>query len=769
MHWLIGGIFLCLLVFCVTSSPIARQRGSVLVFLLLGVVWSAWFAGERKAQMLPEHLEGQPLQVTGYLCDVPSAGNFDSVRFSLCVTGWPALEGEVLSGLPERLKLAWYGPQARLEVPHQLLLTVVLKRPHGSLNPSGFRYETWLFRQGYGATGTVRELSSSPEEECSVRCGYHRWRNQWAAALHQRLSATEHFAIAEALIIGNRGWVTPAQWQVFQQTGTIHLVAISGLHLGLIATGVAFLARWILGFLPLSLVSPARQRWCLTASVLIVCLGYALLAGFTVPTRRALIMVAVACWVLVWPRQSRPWAGWQVALFLVLLVDPYAPLDQGFWLSFGAVAVLILVFSGWVGRCHWSLALILAQAAVFVGLWPVLVAIGQPQVTMGAPANLVAVPWVSLVVMPVVLLGGAVIALVPDSAHVVGQGYDLVLGVLWQFLSWLAVWSDPLPAAGVWVPFLLGVLVLVSLVIPVRFARGLAFALCGVWLATGVLGGGEKKVANPDVDAPEVWVWDVGQGLSVLVRHQRGVLIYDTGPSYPGGYSAVESVLLPNLSRLGVGQIDWLVVSHGDADHAGGLATLLSRFLVAEFASGEPERVRQRIGDGYSGQISSCSGLDGIRVGEIEVTAWQHANVAPSGGNDRSCVLTLRYGGVEWVLPGDISADTERAFLDEVPPRSASYRAVVAAHHGSKTSSDTAWVNALKPDLVIFSAGYRHRFGHPHPTVIDRYREAGSALLNTAETGAIHLRFETEGEAIDVARDRQPFWIAPPPLSAAYH
>lgn len=768
LYTLIGGILALILLSRVTSAKTWRQSTLFLVFALVGASWTTLFAGDRLARTLPQELEGRQVEVDGYLCDIPARGNYQSVRFSLCVTAWPGeIHGAGQESLrPEKLRLAWYGDKATLDLPHQLRATVVLKRPHGALNPQGFRYETWLFREGYGATGTVRQIQPQGVMDCGMRCHYHQWRNQWAAALHQRLANTSYHGLAEALLMGNRGWIEPSQWQVFQGTGTIHLVAISGLHLGLIALAVAVVVHWMLLRLPPGWLTPVRQRLLTTGLVLCACLLYALLAGFTVPTRRALIMVAVASWLALRARQTSVWGGWLFALFLVLLMDPFAPLDRGFWLSFGAVAVLILVFSRWVGRCHWSVALVLAQAAVFVGLWPLLAVMGQPQVTMGVLANLVAVPWVSLVVMPVLLLGGMLLAAFPGTTDAVGWGYDLVLGALWHTLSPLAAWSAPIPATGLLIPVTLAVAVLLAMLFPDRQARWLAVGVCGLWLFRSLAGFVDPDDTSARVAEPEIWVWDVGQGLSVLIRHEDQVLVYDTGPSSPQGYSAVERVLLPNYAGLGVARIDALVVSHGDSDHAGGLPLLLAAMPVAVMASGEPERIRRRLAEDLdrSLPVVGCNAVDGMLVGQLLVTAWQARDTSGAESNDRSCVLSVRFAGVEVILPGDISEQVERGFLAEHGVGPVDYRVVVAPHHGSKTSSGEDWVAALAPDLVIFSAGYRHRFGHPHRTVTERYRQGGSRLLNTADSGAIRLGLGETAVDISTARENQPFWILPPEL-----
>lgn len=763
---LLGGFLLLLFVFCVTSSQTLAFLAPIGCSLLLGLSWSAWLANERLSEQLPADLEGQVMTVRGYLCDIPSPGNFDSIRIRLCVTEWPALDGDP-GIMPSQLRLAWYGDNATLELPHRMQVDVVLKKPHGTVNPEGFRYETWLYREGYRATGTVRQVTAMPGLDCGLRCQYHLWRNAWYQTLHRQFSGSEHRAFAEALLMGYRGGITPDQWQVLQATGTVHLMAISGLHLGLIAMVVAVLVRFLLVRLPAHWLSPSRHRMLAAWVVVLVCLGYSLLAGFTVPTRRALVMVSVACWTMVSRRQPGIWTGWLVALFLTLVMDPFSVLDRGFWLSFGAVAVLMLVFSRWYRRCHWLVIMLLAQLAVSVGLWPILAVLGQPQVTLGMPANMLAIPWVSFLVMPVLMVGGGLAAVLPGTAELVGQSFDWVFGVLWRVLSWLAGHSSPLPGGGWAVPFALAALILVPLVVPVRAARWLALAVAVFWGVTGFVRSPLWSEGNRYVAVPEIWVWDVGQGLSVLVRHQNKVLVYDTGPESPGGYNAVKSVLLPNLARLGVRRIDTLVLSHGDADHVGGLDDLLTGVRVGRIVSGEPERVRSRLRGDWS--ITACANQPAWQIGGVRVDPWQYHPLGNASSNDHSCVLVVRYAGVELVLPGDITQVAERRFLADMLLDRTRYRMLLAPHHGSRSSSGVDWVDGLQADLVIFSAGYRHRFGHPHPEVVRRYGDGGSRLINTAESGGIAISLTPSGPEVTTARERVPFWIEGYALDDADH
>ncbi len=751
--------------------PIRRRLPECILPILIGfssgIAWAGFWAHDRLEQRLPAGLEGAQVEVSGYVCDLPAAGSFDSIRFSFCVTRWygDSLIRKTAGSLPERLRLAWYGQPGGALPGHRLRLEVVLKRPHGSLNTEGFRYEDWLFRKGYRATGSVRSAVSDPSVPCRMQCHYHHAYSRLAQWADRQFSQARHHPLIASLLIGNRGHLTPEHWSRLKATGTIHLVAISGLHLGLIALGAGFIARRLL----LAVTSRHRsEQWVRAAVflVVLVCsLFYALAAGFTVPTRRALIMVVAAGWLLLKSRQVPVWHSLIVAVGLVLLLDPFAPLDQGFWLSFGAVSVLICVFAGRLGAPGWLTGLCLAQVAVFAGLWPLLELVGQGQPVAGLLANILAIPWVSLVVMPVLISGGLLVALFPALSGLVVPLIDAVLDVMWSFLGWVAGMDWPELDGSMPETAAFALLILLIALVPMRVFRAAGSVVALAWL-TAVNVSGDAQ--NPYVAEPEVRVWDVGQGLSALVRAGHEVLLYDTGPEVEGVFSAAESVLLPNLRALGIKRIDTLVVSHADNDHSGGMDLLLEEFRVGRIVTGEPATIAEKLERGRAVSISGCEG-EWELGGAFRLGLWQAEG--NHDGNDASCVLTAAYSdaGVEWVFPGDISTRIEARYLQSVPGRleedGVRRRIVIAPHHGSKTSSSAAWVDTLSPELVIYTAGYRHRYGHPHKDVTARYRKAGARALNTACSGELVMTVADGALKIREARHQAPFWIGAPELA----
>ncbi|SFR40647.1 competence protein ComEC [Marinobacter gudaonensis] len=748
-------------------SATARRFAVAALGVLLGLGWASWHARDRLSEVLPSVLEGEAVEVSGYLCDIPSSGSFRSLRFSFCVTEWHGLprrfESRVSSGqLPALLRLAWYGHAGERLPGHKLRLKVVLKRPHGNLNPAGFRYEDWLFRKGYRATGSVRDAQSNPSVVCSLNCRYrkvHLELNEWVEG---RFGGARQFPLIASLLTGHRGHLTDNHWDTLKATGTIHLVAISGLHLGLVAVGAGFVGRRLVLVMPTRRLDQHLERQLVFVLVSVSCLAYALAAGFTVPTRRALVMVVVGGWLLLLGRQAPVWRTFLLALAVVLLLDPFSPLDQGFWLSFMAVAVLIAAFASRLGGSGWLAGLLVAQVAVFAGLWPILASFGQSQPLAGLIANLVAIPWLALVVMPVLIAGGLLTALFPPAAQVLLPLLDWLLGALWRGLTWLAEQPFPemqhsageLAVAAVLVPFLV--------LLPFRWFRLVGAILVVAWLALGPV----QSQRNDQAVSPEVWVWDVGQGLSVLVRSGRHVLLYDTGPAVPGVFSAVQSTLLPNLEAMGIRRIDTLVISHADNDHAGGLEELAAKIPVGQVIAGEVAEVEGRL----PGLLVQPCRTGRASLGDLEVEFWQASG--PVEGNDASCVVRIFHpaSATEWLLPGDISEDIERLFLQGMAERSVVgprpiNRILVAPHHGSKTSSSEPWVETIRPHWVIYTAGYRHRYGHPHPTVTARYRAKGASAINTACSGGLRMTIEANRLVIKEMRHQAPFWIGSPGLA----
>lgn len=740
-----------------------RRFSLVLLCLALGMSWACWRAHDRLDSRLPSAFEMQELTVRGYRCSLPAPGNYHSVRFDFCVTQWPGKSSELAS--VRKLRLAIYGNDATLAIPGKLQLQIRLKKPHGSYNPVGFHYESWLFRHGYDATGSVQSWQPDPDVICSLRCRYHQWREHVADRLHGEFGQLNHYPLVESLLLGERRFLKPADWSLFRTTGTSHLIAISGLHIGLIGTMVGLLVRWLLLLIPPLWLSQPQRRVITVFAGLLGCLAYALLAGLSVPTQRALVMATVGGIVYLRGRLSGYWTAWLVALALVLAIDPFAVLDRGLWLSFVAVACLIVAFSGRLRPPGKLSAVVSAQFAISAGMLPVLAIMRQAPAALGWLANIFAIPWLSIVVMPVLFLGAAGLMLGVPGIGAFATVMDVSLNMMVAGLKQVASLTPPTQAMPVALAVCMGVLLFFLLFSRGRYTRlMLGISVCS--LCPGLLGtvGVSPQPSAPDNDAttPELWVWDVGQGLSVLFRDGDKALLYDTGPGASSNYSAVKSVILPNLEMLGVHSLSLLVISHGDADHASGLGSLLTTMPVGDVISGEPDRLD--FGPLRGSVVPTalpCDKAPPVTIGTATVTFWQAPLNLRKQSNDVSCIVRIRVARTEIILPGDVSDTIEGQWLAEHDVDETLSRILLASHHGSKTSSGESWVSGLSPEYVVFSAGYHHPYGHPAEAVSARFQEAGSDVFNTATAGAIHFSISKDTVTAHAQRQDAPFWIAP--------
>lgn len=756
IQWLmVGGVLACI---------IAWLRYWRCLFFAVGVLWAIVFAMYRLSDRLPEQLEGIEVQVTGTIADLPEQDE-KRVRFDfiprdgvyaksqsgtgLAITGdgmyvksQPGA-GAYGQQLPAKLRLSWYYPDQPIKAGQHWTFTVKLKRVHGTMNPGGFDYERWLFTEGIGATGYVR-----PNPKPVLLGSDSAWysiavlRQSITDRLSSLLDNSSSLALIKALTIGDGNGITGQQWEVFRKTGTTHLVVISGSHIGLIAGLVYFLVLklWVrTGWLAWS---PQKVA---AVSAMLVAVFYSGLAGFSVPTQRSVIMLVVAMTAIILQRNTRPFNILSIALFAVLIFDPLAVLAAGFWLSFLAVSLIVYAVSGRLGKLGPIWNAIKLHWVTSVGLSPLLLLFFQ-QVSLIAPlANLVAVPVISLLVVPLSLLAVIIMFI---SSTLAGKLFLLVDPVL-QGLWWLLAHLAEIPQASInhappsyWallfaVP---GVLLLLAPVgIPAR------------WLSAAMF----LPLVFTDAKQPEtgdinMTLLDVGQGLSAVVQTSHHLLVFDTGAKFSEQSDTGQSVLLPFLRSQGVDRIDSLVISHGDNDHIGGAASLMRGIKTEQVLTSVPQQL-----SGYA--PSECSAGQSWLWDEVKFTmlAPQQAFVSD---NDNSCVLKIqsKHGAV--LLVGDIEAAAE-SWLVATYGEALKADVLVAPHHGSKTSSTVDFLQAVQPDYVLIPAGYRNQFGHPHKDVLARYRQANAEWLNSADNGAITVNVENNAWIVQGMRQTEnKYW-----------
>lgn len=697
--------------------PIARNA------LIAGVLGFMWAGGQALWQLhddLAAELEGQDLVVVGHVDSIPEHEPY-GLRFVFAVE--PAQTNRAYP-LPQRVELSWYSHTQVVHAAERWRLQVRLKRRHGFANPGGVDYEAQLFRRGIGATGYVRD---SPDTAL-LGSASHEYVLRARAAIAERIGAALPDAAMQGVIrglaVGDQQAISNTQWQVFARTGISHLIAISGSHIGM----VGLLAAWLGGAL-------ARVPWAQRARLtrtdlraafgLSAALGYSLLAGMSVPTQRTLAMLSVYFATQWLRRHVNVWHSFGLALLLCLIVDPFAPLAIGAWLSFGAVAVILLSQQGRLRRVAWWREFLGLQAAVSIGLVPVFVAAFGNVSAIAPVVNLVAIPLFTIVLVPAVLLSCAALLLYPPGGAWCLQWLARGLNEVFAALSWAAhapLANVYLPQPPLWAVLLLSLGAMLA-VMPVLWSvRGCGLLCClpAVWW-------------RPEPLPPasfEVTTLDVGQGLAVVIRTRTHVLLYDTGPKFQSGTDTGMLVVLPYLHALGVQRLDLLMISHGDDDHAGGLESVRAGIATNALLVGPSVKPLVPAPRCMRGQHWRWDGVDFTILHPA-------ADSRERRDNNTSCVLRIAAPGGSALLLGDAEQPVEQQLVASgaVPATTI----VVAGHHGSRSSSTPELVAATHPREVIFSAGYRNRWGFPKPDVVERWHTADAHTDSTAECGAVSV------------------------------
>lgn len=721
---------------------LARRRVfRALPWLVAGLLCAFWQANRVLDQRLPVELEGSDLTVEGVVASLPKQDErrvrvlFEVDRAS----GWDR---------PGRLLLSWYEDPPELQPGQRWRLRVRMKRPRGFANPGGFDYAGWLFRNGVGATGYVRRSADNRRLGGLGWPGVvDRWRGRLVGVI-ERTVPDPAAGLLAALAVGDRSAIGADQWALLKRTGTNHLLAISGLHIGLVATLAFFIGRWLWSLPGGTLLRvPAPMAGALAA--VLAAAAYALLAGWSLPTQRAFIMVAVLMMALLLRRRPGLTRALALALGAVLLLDPLATLDPGFWLSFGAVGALLFGM-GWRPReGGWWWRWGRAQWVVALGLLPVLVLLFQSVSVIAPLANLVAIPWVSFLVVPPLLIGLLLSSLSPALAAPLLGLAGGSLDILWSLLAWLAEWPHASwRFAGLpwWVlcAALGGSLLLLA-------PRGLPGRRWGVIGLVALL------LYRPPAPAPgSAWVTllDVGHGLAAVVRTADHLLLFDSGPAYSDRFDAGNAVIVPYLQHAGVERIDRVIISHGDRDHIGGLDSVRRAMTVGEVVSGVADRIPG---------ARRCVAGEAWRWDGVDFRILHPSAGGRLRGNDGSCVLRVATAAGSVLLPGDIEAAGEQAMLERLAGGLDS-DVLVAPHHGSRTSSTAAFVQAVTPAWVLFPVGYRDRYGHPHPEVVARYRDLGAGLFDSAGSGALAVRLTADRPPTAPCRYRigwERYWREP--------
>lgn len=738
--------------------PTRGPQSAAVLCMMLGSALLAWGqtdarASARLQNTLQPALEGQELLLVGRVVGMPQV-TADGVQLVFEVE--QARQLSALSSsvqVPERIWLTWRrgwqedallaGPPEALQAGERWQLPVRLKRPHGVLNPGGFDAELWLFERRLGAVGAVRAQAAAPAQRLAAAGAWDAPIERARQALRDRVLLAvpdaQAAAVLAALSVGDQAAIEGPQWEVFRRTGIAHLISISGLHITLFAWLAARAVGWLWrrsARLCLWWPAPLAARWGGVG----LALGYALLAGWGVPAQRTVGMLALGAALR---SLGVNWPGWLLALWIavgVVMWDPWALLAPGFWLSFGAVCLLMLSSPepppladdeavsepplGWRQRMRRTLAQAWhTQWVASLGLAPLSLILFNQVSVVGLVANLFAVPWVTLVVTPLALLGMLWSGFWSLAAWAVAP-------MLWA-LEHLAQWGGAgwVAANAPWWAVALGLVGALAVVWPGAWPR----RALGLLLMLPLLMPPLTKPAQGQFD---LLALDVGQGSAVLLRTAQHELLYDTGPKFARDADAGQRIVLPLLRAQGVTQLDELMLSHRDTDHVGGADAVLEGLPVLQMRSSlEPNHgLRRKAAHHLACEAGQQWVWDGVR---FEVLHPQPGPPAPQARpNTLSCVLKVTDAqGRSALLTGDIEAEQEAQLLAHSAAQLAA-EVLVVPHHGSQTSSTAAFLQAVNPRVAVIQVAYRSRFGHPHPAVLARYAQAGIPVVRSDHCGA---------------------------------
>lgn len=723
------------------------SSGWVLFFVAfsLGFSWALINAQHRLNQQLPKILEGKTLLAKGRIVSIPEFRPY-AFRLDFLID---SIETSVFIHYPLRVRINGYlyknsSKLANFKKGAIWQFAIRLHRPRSFWNPGSFDYQAALFQQNICATGyIVDKFPSHLIQQAGAYYAIDSLRQKLSANLKKALQKYPLLGLINALTTATRSEVTDKQWQVMRGTGTNHLFAISGLHLAFIA-GIIY---WIIYFFYSRI--PYAALWVPTSQMAVVCtllcaIFYSALAGFALPTQRALLMLSVFSLAILQRRHFTNWHAFNIALLLILILEPFAVLSSSFWLSFVTVALIFYAVShrirpikNWRAWCR-------IQFTVSLGVIPLSLLFFQQISWVGFVANLIAIPWIGCVILPLSLLGSLLTLVNLNLGTYVLVLAERLLELLWQLLSFFSKipWAQYHSFLSTpWLIFtsLIGLLIILA-------AKGMPARWLGlIWILP--LFFYQAQVPQKG----DIWLHllDVGQGLASVVRTQHHIMIYDTGPRLSASFDAGKMVVLPFLEKIGAQKINLLMISHGDNDHSGGARIILQQIPVDKVLSSIPKKFLPK-------KVSLCK----------EKTSWQWDGVTfeilypPINqgylGNNSSCVLKISNSLHSILLVGDIEKLGEHYLVKHTGKDLAS-TVLVVPHHGSKTSSSIDFLNQVQARYALFSTGYHNRFKFPHKIVLKRYQRLGSKIYNTAIDGAITLKLDAFSNHIKVETYREKY------------
>ncbi|MDW3094876.1 MAG: DNA internalization-related competence protein ComEC/Rec2 [Gammaproteobacteria bacterium] len=713
--------------FCLLLLPasiyLCAKKFSLLpiLFFSLGYLWSFIFSLYMVYPQLSEQLEGKDVQVSGYISEVKSESHqFSKFIFNINESSIAQLD----SNIPEKVILSWFQAENKIQDYQQCDFVVRLKKIWGFSNPGNVDYEKNMFIKGIGARGYVRSGQCIQDKKVDDKVSL---RQIWISQFQAIAPNYEYSQLMQALTFGHRENINQQQWLVLRKTGTSHLLAISGLHLSAISLVVFFVtaslvrcSAWICEMIPARVIAAI---FAMIASTF-----YAYLAGFSLPTQRALIMVTAGLLAILLRKPVINIPVLSCALLLVLIINPLSVLTAGFWMSFLAVLFIFIVLKSTEGKSK-LFRIVAVQCYLGFALFPISLFFFSQASVISPVVNLIAIPLVSFLLLPLLLLTQLLFLFDAPLCHSMFSVIDQLFAWLWWSLNESAKFKY---SSLEFSPKLMGVIAYELGLFMLVQAKGLPARYLACVLLTGLFLIKEPGLKNHQM---RMTVLDVGQGLSVVIETKNHALIYDAGARSPSGFNTGEVVVLPFLRSRDISKVDLAIVSHNDNDHSGGMHSILAAGVVRELMVSNLPRLYDfkpvklcRSGDEWH--------WDGVKFQVLHPPEKWHSN-----DNNRSCVLQIIHSAGNIMLSGDIEKSAEEKLIAQYGDNLAS-DLIIAPHHGSKSSSSYRFVDLVHPQTVVFSAGYRNRYGFPHATISQRYQEMGAQIVETARQGAVTFLFD---------------------------
>jgi len=728
------------------GSTAVRRLRCLLGWVMLGYLFGHWQIGMALEDRLPmcadSTLRTFEVHILDHpVLDDPEAGSPRVARFRGQVQ-LAAADDCPLAGR-HHIRLAWYDPPP-LNRGERWWVEGRLRPPWGNVNPGGFDYERWLLGQSLAGTGYIRSgerlhtLVVQPTLRQRIRARLADWVQD---------NGPQHAGIIVALMTGDDSALSQTQWRLLRDSGTIHLLVVSGLHVGMVS-GFCFIAGGVLARSSRSVLLLVGARRAAGVFALLGSAVYVWISGAGVPALRAWLMSAVVLAGLMSGRAMRGLKVVGLVMAVLLLCQPLVVHQQGFWLSFVAVLALVGFFGptkneriagpeGVLRRLILAVqAFLLVQLVLLFAMSPLLSAF-QGGIPLQSPLiNALVVPLVAFAALPLILLSALLLPVSPLAEWVLSLA-DKILGLVMTMVGTAA--SVPAVSMSLQGPLQWGLMVLLLLCLGSRpsFATGcLAVAL---WWALLLPDGRQPPLPGQFT----VTALDVGQGSAILIDTHRHRLLYDTGPRYASGFDLGDAVVVPSFLQSRRKTLDALVLSHDDLDHTGGAQAVIRQLAPARIWTSFPFLVP-------GGIRSDCEA--GVRWQWDEVT-FRFLHPEPDwlgSDNDRSCVLLITGGAHSALLAGDVSRRAE-ARLAKRP-----VDLLMAPHHGSRTSSSPGFVRGFSPAVVFISTDRRSRYGHPHPDVLARYD--GSMVRVTGRAGALRWSSQEPGRIDTWRQVRGGYW-----------